>query len=74
MAATVSTGAGFAIAARDSALVDTFLYAANPHPNWDVMPDGRHFVFLQGTDAGEVTVTANWLPVLRSRLAGTAPR
>ncbi len=74
MAATVATGPGFAIAARDSVLVDRFLYAANPHPNWDVMPDGKRFVFLQATDAGEVTVTANWLPVLRARLAGAAPR
>ena len=74
MAATVAAGPGFAIATRDSVLVDRFLYAANPHPNWDVMPDGKHFVFLQATDAGEMTVTANWLPVLRARLAGAAAR
>ncbi len=74
MAATVAAGPGFAIATRDSVLVDRFLYAANPHPNWDVMPDGKRFVFLQPTDAGEMTVTANWLPVLWARLAGAAPR
>ncbi|MDX2120811.1 MAG: protein kinase [Gemmatimonadota bacterium] len=74
MAAKVATGAGFAIAARDSVLVDRFLYAANPHPNWDVLPDGKHFLFLQPTDAGEMTVTANWLPVLRARLAAAGSR
>jgi eukaryotic-like serine/threonine-protein kinase len=74
MAATVAAGPGFAIAARDSVLVDQFLYAANPHPNWDVMPDGKHFIFLEPTDAGEMTVTANWLPVLRARMAGGAAR
>jgi eukaryotic-like serine/threonine-protein kinase len=74
MGATVAAGTGFAIASRDSVLEDRFLYAANPHPNWDVMPDGKHFVFLQPTDAGEITVTANWLPILRARLAGAAAR
>jgi hypothetical protein len=33
------------------------------------MPDGKHFILLEPTDAGEMTVTANWLPVLRARMA-----
>ncbi len=74
MAATLAPGAGFTVASRDSVLADRFLYAANPHPNWDVMPDGKHFVFLDPTDAGEIAVTANWLPILRARLAGTVSR
>jgi Tol biopolymer transport system component len=74
MAVTVAAGPGFAIASRDTVLVDRFLYAANPHPNWDVMPDGRHFIFLEPTDEGELTVTANFAAVLRARLAKGAGR
>ncbi len=74
MAATIRPGPDFSIAARDSVLPDDFLFALNPHANWDVMPDGKHFLFLEPSDGGTMTVTANWLAVLRARMTeGGAP-
>jgi hypothetical protein len=46
---------------------DTYLFASNPHANYDVMPDGKHFVFLQGAKMGEMTAVLNWESVLRAR-------
>lgn len=74
MAAIVRPGPTFDIVARDSALTDIYLYALNPHPNYDVLPDGAHFIFLEASDAGEMTVAANWLPVPRSRMTGGTGR
>jgi hypothetical protein len=74
MAAIVRPGPTFDIVARDSVLTDTYLFALNPHPNDDVLPEGAHFIFLEPSDAGEMTVAANWLPVLRSGLAGETGR
>ena len=72
MAATISGGAAFTIARRDTILTDTYLLAGNPHANYDVMPDGSHFIFLQGADSGELIVVSNWESVVRSRMK--APR
>ena len=41
MAAVIRPGPGFTVAARDTVLTDTYMYATNPHANYDVMPDGR---------------------------------
>src|SRR6185437_2337543 len=68
MAATISGGAAFTIARRDTMLTDTYLLAGNPHANYDVMPDGSHFIFLQGADSGELIVVSNWESVVRSRM------
>ena len=74
MAAVIQPGPAFTVAARDTVLADTYMYASNPHANYDVMPDGEHFIFLQTDEAGELTVVANWTSVLRARMAGGAGR
>jgi hypothetical protein len=55
-------------------LADTYVYASNPHANYDVMPDGTHFVFLEPDNVGELIVVANWTSVLRARMAGGVSR
>jgi serine/threonine-protein kinase len=74
MAAVVRPGPAFAVVARDTVLADTYVYAANPHANYDVMPDGTHFVFLEPDNAGELIVVSNWTSVLRARMAGGVSR
>jgi hypothetical protein len=74
MAAVVHPGSAFAVVARDTVLADTYVYASNPHANYDVMPDGTHFVFLEPDNVGELIVVANWTAVLRARMAGGVAR
>ena len=69
MAATVRPAPTFTVTARDPVLRDDYLFASNPHANYDVMPDGSHFIFLQGDTAGELTVVSNWDAVVRARMA-----
>jgi hypothetical protein len=33
------------------------------------MPDGTHFVMLQGSATGKLIVVSNWASVLRARMA-----
>jgi Tol biopolymer transport system component len=68
MAAAVRPGPTFVVAARDTVLRDTYVFAGNPHANYDVMPDGSHFIFLQGAGVGEMVVVSNWESVLRARM------
>ena len=78
MAAVIRPGSAFTVESRDTVLTDTYVYASNPHANYDVMPDGKHFIFLEADNAGELIVVANWTAVLRARMAGgrreAAPR
>ncbi|MGN6392061.1 MAG: protein kinase domain-containing protein, partial [Gemmatimonadales bacterium] len=74
MAAVIGRGPGLTVAGRDSVLRDTYAYASNPHANYDVMPDGTHFIFLEADNAGELIVALNWTSVLRARMQGGAPR
>ena len=69
MAATVRPAPTFTVTARDPVLRDDYLFASNLHANYDVMPDGSHFIFLQGDTAGELTVVSNWDAVVRARMA-----
>jgi tRNA A-37 threonylcarbamoyl transferase component Bud32 len=68
MAARIGAGPAFAVVRRDTVLTDTYVFAGNPHANYDVMPDGTHFIFLQSADAGELVVVTNWDAVVRSRM------
>ena len=60
MAAVLRPGPGFTIARRDTLFADRFRFASNPHANYDVMPDGRHFIFLEPTGTGNMIVAVNW--------------
>ncbi|MFL5495606.1 MAG: TolB family protein, partial [Gemmatimonadales bacterium] len=68
MAAVIRPGPAFTVAARDSLFADTYMYASNPHANYDVMPDGAHFIFLEAAIAGEMIVVSNWASVMRARM------
>ncbi|MGH8860852.1 MAG: protein kinase, partial [Jatrophihabitantaceae bacterium] len=68
MAATTGAGPGFSVVRRDTVLTDTFVFAGNPHANYDVMPDGTHFIFLEGADSGHLVVVSNWDAVVRARM------
>ena len=74
IAATIGSGATFRVAARDTLFDDSFVYAANPHANYDVTPDGSGFIFLKSTSEGELVVVANWRAELRRRMASAARR
>jgi len=71
MAAVLSAGA---VMSRDTLFTDTFQYASNPHANYDVMPDGTHFVFLKAATAGSMIVATNWSAGVRARMAGNVLR
>ncbi|HKT08423.1 MAG TPA: protein kinase [Gemmatimonadaceae bacterium] len=68
MAATLGPGPAFSVVRHDSVLTDTYVFAGNPHANYDVMPDGTHFIFLKSADDGELVVVSNWDAVVRARM------
>jgi serine/threonine-protein kinase len=68
IAAAIRPGPTFEVASRDTVLSDTYVFAGNPHANYDVMPDGSHFIFLQGAGTGEMVVVSSWESVLRARM------
>lgn len=57
----------------DSVFTDTYAFAGNPHASYDVMPDVRHFVFLEGESTGDMIVVSNRDAVVRARM-GTGGR
>ena len=74
MAASVRTDPTFAVVARDTVFADRYIFANNPHANYDVMPDGEHFVMLQSAGEGVLTVVVNFGAALRARMAGRGGR
>ncbi len=68
LAATLRPGPGFEVASRDTVLTDSYVFAGNPHANYDVMPDGKRFIFLKGESTGEMIVVTNWDAVVRGRM------
>ena len=74
VAAAIRTDPGFSVTARDAVFADGYAFAANPHANYDVMPDGTHFIFLEPASEGSMVVVANWRAVLRERMAEAATR
>jgi len=67
MSATIRPGTTFGVSARDTLFADQYVYAANPHANYDALPDGS-FIFLKAASEGNMVVVANWKSVLRSRM------
>ena len=68
MAATLRPGPAFEVASRDTILTDRYVFAGNPHANYDVMADGKTFVFLEGESTGDMIVVSNWDAVVRGRM------
>jgi serine/threonine-protein kinase len=74
MAARLAAGKTFAVVARDTLFADAYQGAPNPHANYDVMPDGSHFLFLKPSSDGNMIVVVNWKSVLHSRMAQNATK
>ena len=74
MAAHVTTAPTFVVTARDTLFLDAYQGAPNPHSNYDVMPDGTHFLFLKAASEGNMIVVVNWRSVMRARMAASAPK
>jgi hypothetical protein len=74
IAARVQTAPTFAVLARDTVSRDEYVYATNPHANFDVSLDGRHLVALRATARGERVVVTEWRQVVRQAMrAASSP-
>jgi Tol biopolymer transport system component len=65
--ATLTTNPGIVVTSRDAMFDDTFLRAPF-HANFDVAPDGTHFLFLKSTEAPELMVVHNWIGEAEAKL------
>jgi eukaryotic-like serine/threonine-protein kinase len=74
MAAEIRAAPSFSVIARDTVFADPYVFATNPHANYDVFPDGTHFVFLEPDHSSQMVVVSNWGTVLRARMAGENAR
>ena len=70
IAASVRTDPVFAVTSRDTLFEDRFVGFVLPHANYDVAPDGAHFLFLKAAQEAEFQVVVNWRAELRERMAG----
>jgi len=67
VAATVTTGAGFAVTGRTELFNDVYRLMDAPHANYDVAADGR-FLMIRSSEESRVLVVYHWTDELRSRL------
>jgi Tol biopolymer transport system component/tRNA A-37 threonylcarbamoyl transferase component Bud32 len=68
IAATVSLGSSPEVLARDTIVADDFLSSLY-HPMYDVAPDGKRLVLLEGDESQrQLTVILNWTSWLEARL------
>ena len=72
MGATIVTSPALGVVARDTLFEGRF--TTDPwHPNYDVAPDGKHFVMLRPVEENrDLVVVTNWIQELRRRV-GAAP-
>ena len=70
IAAHISTSPTFRVVSRDVLMDDLFQQGLSPHANYDVSPDGKSLLMLQGTDQQSLIMVHNWAAEVRSRLAG----
>ena len=69
MGATIQFGPASAVVTRrDTLFEDRYAYAINPHANYDVLPDGERFIFLEPVRDGNLIVVANWSSLLRAQM------
>ncbi len=68
VAATLSLSGDPAVVRRDTILADGF-EVDSYHANWDVYPDGKHFLFTRADEANlRQILVLDWLPETRARL------
>jgi serine/threonine-protein kinase len=68
IAVSVKAGPEFAVTGRTELFADNYLFAAAPHANYDVAPDGTRFLMVKPTSTPELHVVLNWLEELRARI------
>jgi len=68
VSATISTTPTFSVTSRDTLFAD--VYATDPfHTNYDVSPDGRHFLMLQPVDnSQQAIVVLNFAKEVRAKM------
>jgi eukaryotic-like serine/threonine-protein kinase len=68
VAATLSLSSDPSVVRRDTILADLFELDGY-HANWDVYPDGKHFMFTRADEANlRQILVLDWLPEVRARL------
>ena len=70
LAATIARTPALAVVRRDTLFERQ--YPTDPwHPNYDVTPDGRHFVMLRPVEESrDLVLVVNWIEELRRRTRG----
>ena len=71
--ATVAPSSGFSVVSRTPLFEDTFLFAPAPHANYDVAPDGGHFVAIRPAEPPQLVLVHNWRAELRRRMNEVRP-
>jgi hypothetical protein len=69
MAVRVQGGDTFAVTARDELFSLTDYVGTAPHANYDISPDGEHFVMVRRSPSTRIMIIQN-LPALVERLQG----
>jgi hypothetical protein len=67
---TYATSPSFSVTARTNLFPDEFEFAQSPHANYDVAPDGQHFLVVRNAEASKMIVVYNWGAEMKARLAG----
>ena len=74
LAATLATAPALAVTRRDTLFEDRSA-ADIYHAEYDVLPDGKHFVVLRpAAESPEIVVVLNWLTELRARMNASGER
>ena len=63
---TLAANANLAVSSRIPLFADPFLLAQSPHANYDIAPDGQHFVFLHPEESSSLMLIHNWRAELRN--------
>jgi len=70
VAVAYTTSPTFAVTSRTNLFVDEFVFAQSPHADYDVAPDGQHFLVVKSAEASKMVVAYNWGAEMKARLAG----
>ncbi|MEP6591786.1 MAG: protein kinase [Gemmatimonadota bacterium] len=68
VAAAVSTVEGLSVTSRVTLFPDIYLFAAAPHANYDVSPDGTRLLMIRSVGTPEYEVIYGWGTELRARM------
>jgi len=73
IAAQVEAKPAFRIVGRTALFEDADYETATPHPNYDVMPDGKSFIMVRLGRAAEFTYLQNWPALLETQASAGTP-